>query len=53
MTKLPAASALGKADTFLSGGDDKAVPAIHERLPNEVLHRETTAGVVDVEQHCP
>ena len=30
MTELPAASALGEADTFFCGGDDKAMPAIHE-----------------------
>ena len=53
MTKSPAASALGKANMFLGRGDDKAMPAIHERLPNEVLHRETTAGVMDVEPHRP
>ena len=51
MTESPAASALGKANTFLGGGDDKTVPAIHEGLPDEVLHRETAAGVVDIEPH--
>ena len=30
MTESPAGSALGEADAFLGGGDDKAVPAIHE-----------------------
>ena len=30
MTKSPAASALGEADAFLGGGDDEAMPAIHE-----------------------
>ena len=30
MTELPAASALGEADTFFSGGNDEAVLAIHE-----------------------
>ena len=53
MTESPAASALGEADAFLGGGDDKAVPAIHKGLPDEVLHRETAAGVVDVEPHRP
>ena len=53
MTESPAASALEEADTFFSRGDDKAVPAIHERLPDEVLHGETAAGVVNVEPHCP
>ena len=53
MTKSPAVSALGEADAFLGRGDDKAVPAIHKRLPDEVLHRETTARVVDIEPHCP
>ena len=53
MIKLPAISALGEANVFLGGGDDKAVPAIHEGLPDEVLHKETTTGVVDVKPHCP
>ena len=53
MTELPAVSALGKANAFLGRGNDKAVPAIHERLPNKVLHGETTMGVVDVESHRP
>ena len=30
MPESPAASALGEADAFLGGGDDKAMPAIHE-----------------------
>ena len=51
MAELPAASALGEADAFLGRGDDKAVPAIHKGLPNEVLHGETSAGVVDIEPH--
>ena len=53
MTKSPAVSALDEANAFFSGGDDKVVPAIHEKLSNEVLHGETTTGVVDVEPHCP
>ena len=53
MTELPALSALGKANAFLGRGDDKTVPAIHKGLPDKVLHRETTAGVMDVEPHCP
>ena len=53
MTEWPAPSALGEADAFLGGGDDEAVPAIHERLPDEVLHRETAARVVDIEPHRP
>ena len=53
MTEPPAASALGEADTFLGRGDDKAVPAIHKGLPDEVLHGETSAGVVDIEPHRP
>ena len=53
MTEPPAPSALGEADAFFSRGDDKAVPAIHKRLPDEVLHGETTARVVDVEPHRP
>ena len=53
MTEPPASSALGKADLFFGGGNDKAVPAIHEGLPDEVLHGETAVGVVDVEPHCP
>ena len=53
MTESPASSALGEADVFLGRGDDKAVPAIHKRLPDEVLHGETTARVVDVEPHRP
>ena len=53
MTESPAASALGEANAFLGGGDDEAMPAIHERLPDEVLHRETAAGVMDIEPHCP
>ena len=53
MTESPAASALDEADAFLGRGDDKAVPAIHKRFPDEVLHRETTARVVDVEPHRP
>ena len=53
MTESPALSALGKADMFFGGGDDKAMPAIHERLPDEVLHRETAAEIVDVEPHRP
>ena len=53
MTESPAASALGEADAFLGGGDDEAVPAIHERLSDEVLHGETAAGVVDIEPHRP
>ena len=53
MTESPASSALGEADTFFSGGDDEAVPAIHKGLPDEVLHRETAARVVDIEPHRP
>ena len=53
MTEPPAASALGEADAFLGGGNDKAMPAIHKGLPDEVLHGETAAGVVDVEPHRP
>ena len=53
MTKPPALSALGEADAFLGRSNDKAVPAIHERLPDEVLHGETAAGVMDIEPHCP
>ena len=53
MTESPASSALGEADAFLGGGDDEAVPAIHEGFPDEVLHRETTARIVDIEPHCP
>ena len=53
MTELPAASALGEADTFLSRGDDKAMPAIHKELPDEVLHGETSTGVMDIEPHYP
>ena len=53
MTESPATSALGEADAFLGGGDDKAVPAIHKGLPDEVLHRETAARVVDIEPHRP
>ena len=53
MTELPAASALGEADAFLGGGNDKAMPAIHEGLADEVLHRETAAGVMDIEPHRP
>ena len=53
MTESPASSALGEADAFLGGSDDKAMPAIHKGLPNEVLHGETTARVVDVEPHRP
>ena len=30
MPEPPAASALGEADAFLGGGDDNAMPAIHE-----------------------
>ena len=30
MTESPASSALGEADAFLGGGDDEAMPAIHE-----------------------
>ena len=51
MTKSPAASALGKADVFFGGGNNKAMSAIHERLPDEVLYRETAVGVVDVKPH--
>ena len=40
MTELPASSALGEADTFLSRGNDKTVLAIHKGLPDEVLHRD-------------
>ena len=39
MTELPAASTLGKANTFLSGGDDEMVLVIHKGFPNEVLQR--------------
>ena len=53
MTESPAGSALGEANAFLGGGNDKTVPAIHKGLPDEVLHRETTAGVIDVEPHRP
>ena len=53
MTKSPALSALGEADAFLGGGDDEAMPAIHERLSDEVLHRETAARVVDIKPHRP
>ena len=53
MTESPATSALGEADAFLGGGDDEAMPAIHKRLPDEVLHRETAAGVMDIEPHRP
>ena len=42
MTESPAVSALGEANVFLGRGDDKAVPAIHKRLPDEVLHGKTT-----------
>ena len=40
MTELLAASALGKANAFFSGGDGKAMLAIHEGLSNEVLQEE-------------
>ena len=53
MSEPPAASALGEADAFLGRGNDEAMPAIHERLSNEVLHRETAARVVDIEPHRP
>ena len=53
MTESPAMSALGEAGAFLGGGDDKAMPAIHKGLPDEVLHRETAAGVMDIEPHRP
>ena len=53
MTEPPATSALGEADAFFGRGDDKTVSAIHKGLPDEVLHGETTAGVVDIEPHCP
>ena len=53
MTESPAPSALGEADAFFGRGDDEAMPAIHERLSDEVLHRETTARVVDIEPHRP
>ena len=53
MTKLPATSALGEADAFLGRSNDEAVPAIHKGLPDEVLHGETTARVVDIEPHRP
>ena len=53
MTEPPAVSALGEADAFFGRGDDKTMPAIHEGLPDEVLHGETSAGVVDIEPHRP
>ena len=53
ITESPASGALGKADVFFGRDDDKAVPPIHERLADEVLHGETTMGVVDVKLHCP
>ena len=53
MTESPALSALGKADAFLGGSNDEAVPAIYKGLPDEVLHGETTARVMDIEPHRP
>ena len=53
MTEFPAMSALDKADAFLGRSNDKAIPTIYEGFSNEVLHRETTMGVVDIEPHCP
>ena len=53
MTELPAPSALGEANAFFGRGDDEAVPAIHKRLADKVLHWETATGVMDVEQHHP
>ena len=53
MTEPPAASALDEADVFLGRGNDKAVPAIHKRFPNEVLHGKTAVGIVDIKPHRP